>query len=191
MDEYKIIALFGEAGAGKDYILKNIMKTIWGKTNLHEIISCTTRPPREGEIDGVHYHFLPNTAEFFNSYNSVRWIEFASFRNWWYGTSIDHLNKNKINIGVFNIEGINQILKIEKIKCIPIYIKTLPKIRLFRQLQRENNPNCDEIVRRYLTDQKDFLTIPFSYYIIENNYDEIQPIIHEIFSLIRSFDWSK
>ena len=27
---------------------------------MHEIISCTTRPPREGEINGINYHFLTN-----------------------------------------------------------------------------------------------------------------------------------
>lgn len=184
-DKYKIVALFGEAGSGKDYIQKEIMKTIWGKTNLHQIISCTTRPPREGEKDGVDYHFILTPAEFLNYENLHNWIEFTSFREWWYGTSIKHLNKDKINIGVFNIDGIKQILEDEEIECIPIYIKTLPKIRLLRQLNRESDPNCDEIIRRYLTDQKDFLNIPFHYYIIENNYDEIQPIVNDLSHLIR------
>ena len=67
---------------------------------------------------------------------------------------------------------------------MPIYIKTLPKIRLLRQLQRENNPNCDEIIRRYSTDQKDFSNIPFTYYIIENNYDEINMVVKEMLDII-------
>ena len=187
-EKYKIIALFGPAGSGKDYIQKHIMKTIWGKTRFNEIISCTTRPPREGEKDGVDYHFIPNSAEFFSAYNMTRWIEFTSFRNWWYGTSIDHLSIKKINIGVFNIKGICSLLEDEQINCLPIYIKTNPKIRLLRQLQRETEPDCDEIVRRYLTDQKDFLNIPFHYHVIENNTDEIQPIIHDIINLSRSMD---
>ena len=58
--KYKIIALFGEAGSGKDYIQKAVMRTIWGKTHFNQIISCTTRPPREGEKDGVDYHFISN-----------------------------------------------------------------------------------------------------------------------------------
>ena len=188
MNKYKIIALFGPAGSGKDYIQKHIMKTIWGKTHFNEIISCTTRPPREGEKDGVDYHFIPNPTEFFNAYNMARWVEFASFRNWWYGTSIDHLSIEKINIGVFNIKGICSLLEDEQIDCLPIYIKTNPKIRLLRQLQRETEPDCDEIIRRYLTDQKDFLNIPFHYHVIENNTDEIQPIIHDIINLSRSMD---
>lgn len=182
--KYKIIALFGPAGSGKDYIQKHIMKTIWGKTHFNEIISCTTRPPREGEKDGVDYYFKQTPAEFF----SVPLIECTSFRKWWYGTSFDNLDENKINIGVFNINGITQILDNNNIQCLPIYIKTLPKIRLLRQLQRENKPDCDEIIRRYLTDQKDFLNIPFHYYVIENNTDEIQPIVNDILDLSRSMD---
>lgn len=188
-NKYKIVALFGPAGSGKDYIQKNIMKTVWGKENLHEIISCTTRPPRENEKDGIDYHFLSKPEELIKKDT----IEYTIFRNWWYGTAVENLNINKINIGVFNINGINQLINKDfknRIECLPIYIKTFPKIRLLRQLQRELDPDCDEIIRRYLTDQRDFLNIPFSYKVIENNYDEIQPIIQEIFQLIKTNNWS-
>lgn len=178
---YKIVALFGEAGAGKDYIQKKIMKTDFGKESLSEIISCTTRPPREGEIDGVHYHFIPTAAEFFNWYNMARWIEFSHFRNWWYGTSIEHLDENKINIGVFNIEGIKQILEDGDVDCLPIRISANKKLRLMRQLTREIDPDCDEIIRRFLADEKDFLNIPFSHKIVTNNtINPIQDIIYYI-----------
>ena len=69
MNKYKIIALFGPAGSGKDYIQKKVMETGWGKEHLHEIISCTTRPPRENEKDGIDYHFLATSEEFFNWQN--------------------------------------------------------------------------------------------------------------------------
>ena len=189
MNKYKIIALFGEAGSGKDYIQKKIMETDFGKNNLSKIISCTTRPPREGEIDGIHYHFIPTTAEFFNGYNMRRWIEFAHFREWWYGTSIDHLDKNKINIGVFNIQGITQILEDEEIDCLPIRIICYDKLRLIRQLNRERNPDCMEICRRFQTDYRDFSNIPFAYKGILNNTDEVFPKIEIIQDLIKD-KWS-
>ena len=50
---YKIIALIGEAGAGKDTLMKEFLK----QHDFHEIISCTTRPPREGEKNGVNYFY--------------------------------------------------------------------------------------------------------------------------------------
>lgn len=185
--KYKIIALFGEAGSGKDYIVKNIMKTELGKRYLNEIISSTTRPPREGEKDGINYNFIS-----YDEFTKKDFLEYTTFRNWWYGTPIDSLDINKINIGVFNIAGIYQLtnsnINNKRVNCLPIYIKVNPKIRLIRQLQRENNPDCDEIIRRYLTDQKDFFNIPFEYKIIENNYDEIKPIINDILDLAKTMN---
>ena len=189
MDKYKIIALFGEAGAGKDYIQKKIMETDFGKKNLSEIISCTTRPPREGEINGVHYHFIPTTTQFLKWDNLSKLIEFTTFRDWWYGTSIEHLDKNKINIGVFNINGITQILENESIDCLPIRIVCYDKIRLLRQLNRESNPDCLEICRRFQTDYKDFLNIPFEYKGILNNTDEVLHIIDILKEFIKE-KWS-
>lgn len=189
MNKYKIIALFGPAGAGKDYIQKKIMETPFGKDNLHEIISCTTRPPREGEIDGVHYHFMSNQSKFF----SIPLIECSCFRGWWYGTSTDHLSKEKINIGVFNINGIEQLIENKDIQCVPVYIKVSDKIRLLRQLNRESNPDCKEIIRRFLTDEKDFSKLQekrFSYFVIDNNTEEFIPIENEIYYLVKGYNWS-
>lgn len=185
MNKYKIIALFGEAGSGKDYIQKQMMKTNFGKESLSEIISCTTRPPREGEIDGVHYHFKTSQSDFF----SIPLVECTYFRRWWYGTSTDHLVKNKINIGVFNIDGIKQILENEEIDCLPIKIYCYDKLRLIRQLNREINPDCMEICRRFQTDYKDFLRIPFRYKVIENNTNEIIPVLENIKFYIKE-KWS-
>lgn len=188
MDTIKIVALFGEAGAGKDYIQKKIMETDFGKENLSEIISCTTRPPREGEIDGVHYHFLSTPAELIKK----DLIEWAVFKNWWYGTPMDSLNKNKINIGVFNINGINQLIHEDyqnRIDCLPIRISTNKKLRLIRQLTREIDPDCDEIIRRFLVDEKDFLNLPFSYKVVTNNTNEINPVLEDIISYIKA-KWS-
>ena len=44
---YKVIALIGEAGSGKDTIMQGVLKRC--PTQFHEIISCTTRPIREGK----------------------------------------------------------------------------------------------------------------------------------------------
>ncbi|MGN0992848.1 MAG: hypothetical protein ACI4PE_02895 [Bacilli bacterium] len=85
-----------------------------------------------------------------------------------YGTSIDSLDNDKINIGVFNIEGIECLLQDPRLEIIPIYIKTPDKERLLRNLNRENNPDCLEICRRFIADKKDFDNIPFFAFIYEN-----------------------
>ena len=49
----------GKAGSGKDTLLKTLLQT--SPFNMaNPIISCTTRPIRDYEKDGVDYHFLTN-----------------------------------------------------------------------------------------------------------------------------------
>ena len=49
--------------------------------------------------------------------------EHSEFNNWFYGSAIDTLKRDKINIGVYDIRRIQQIIKNENIECYPIYIK--------------------------------------------------------------------
>lgn len=184
MNKYKIVALFGPAGSGKDYIQKQIIKTAWGTSHLHEIISCTTRPPRENEVHGIDYYFIPSADEFMNRENLQNWLEFTHFRGWWYGTSLKDLSEDKINIGVFNVQGVETLLQREDCEVLPILIHTYDKLRLMRQLVREVNPDCYEICRRFQADKEDFLNLLFSYKVIENNTDEIQPVINELIPII-------
>ena len=162
---YKIIALIGEAGTGKDSIMQSILAKQPGYFN--EIISCTTRPMREGEADGVNYFYL-TSKEFAEKVLNGEMLEATIFNNWHYGTSIDALNPNKINIGVFNPDGIRSIIKNPKVDVTVFRIVCSDKERLLRQLNRETHPNVDEIIRRYTTDKIDFSSLPFSYTEIEN-----------------------
>ena len=163
-DKYKILALFGESGAGKD-TLKDILAK---REQTNKIVNTTTRPIREGEINGVSYHFIP-PAEFAAGILNGDFIEATDFNDWFYGTSIKELKEDTVNIGVFNIYGIECMLTDPRLEVLPVYIKTSDKLRLLRALEREENPNCHEICRRFLADKKDFDDIPFEYKVVNND----------------------
>ena len=55
------------------------------------------------------------------------------------------------------------------IYIVVYYVRASAKNRLLRQLNREKNPDVDEIIRRYSTDNADFDDLPFHYNEIENN----------------------
>ena len=152
--KYTIIALMGKAGSGKDTILHALLKQPVFK-NAAPIVSCTTRPMRENEKDGIDYHFLTQ-SEFTDKILSGDMLEATVFNDWCYGTSLENLSKDKINIGVFNPEGVGLLRNNENIKLTLIYIEANDKDRLIRQLSRENNPDVHEIIRRYSADEMDF-----------------------------------
>ena len=83
-------------------------------------------------------------------------LEYTVFNNWYYGTMLSTLHPDKINVGVFDIAGVCNILKDKRLEVVPIYIYCDDKKRLQRALARENNPDCYEICRRFITDKEDF-----------------------------------
>lgn len=148
MNKIKVIAICGKSAAGKDTLMKEMLKL---DPNLHEIVSHTTRPPREGEVDGVNYHFVD-----IGVFYTTPMLERTEFRKWHYGTALSSLDENVINIGVFNMAGISALRNDARIDPYIIYLSAGGKARLIRALEREDYPDVDEIVRRYLADEQDF-----------------------------------
>ena len=110
---------------------------------------------RENEKDSINYYFL-SEQEFYNRIVKGDFLETSRFNNWNYGTCRSSLSTELPNIGVFNPEGIYSLKQEKDIDLYVYRIKCSDKERLLRQLNREIEPNVDEIVRRYKTDKKDF-----------------------------------
>ena len=104
-------------------------------------------------------------------------LEYTNFNNWYYGTSLDSLSKDKINIGVFNPTGVESLVARPDVDVQIIRVIAKDKTRLLRQLNREDSPNVREIVRRFNADWMDFDGIENDFKYIEINNDEGTDII--------------
>ena len=154
---YNVIALIGEAGSGKDTLMRKLVEA---NPQLNEVVSYTTRPPREGEVDGVNYHFVTG-EEFGELVVAGKMFEASCFNDWFYGTGVDSLKEDKLNIGVFNPEGIESLMQHNNVNLTVIRVWASDKNRLIRQLNREEFPDVDEIIRRYKADREDFDVLNF------------------------------
>ena len=187
---YKVVTLSGKAGAGKDRLMHEVRKIM---PELHEIISCTTRPKREGEIDGVNYHFLTHD-EFSERLNNGTMVEATVFNDWCYGTCLEHMSPTEVNIGVYNPEGVSILQCMPEVQIYPIFINASDKTRLLRQLNRESNPNVKEIIRRFGADEEDFspsnlIDIEFKQTINNDGYYGLFQLTEELAHIIRHIDW--
>jgi guanylate kinase len=108
----RLIVLTGPSGVGKGTLLKALLAK---HPELYLSISATTRSPRAGEVDGVHYYFYPRDR-FEATIAAGGLLEWAEFAGNYYGTPIDPV-RSQVALGktiVLEIElaGARQVAKI-------------------------------------------------------------------------------
>ena len=77
-----LLVLSGPSGAGKTTVAQRLLS---GNERLARVVTCTTRIPREGEIDGVDYYFLSD-EEFMRRVEAADFLEHAEVYGNQYGT---------------------------------------------------------------------------------------------------------
>ncbi|MBQ7776110.1 MAG: guanylate kinase [Lachnospiraceae bacterium] len=159
----KIICLMGKSSTGKDTIFKRLLKR--EELGLKLIVPYTTRPMREGEREGVEYHFT-DEAGFQKLRHEGKIIEDRAYDTvhglWRYFTvadeSIDLEQNNYCLIGT--LEAYIHIRDyFGEDKVLPVLIELDDGERLQRALNREKKqeqPKYEEMCRRFLADSKDF-----------------------------------
>ena len=78
----KTFIISGPSGVGKSTVLKELFED---RDDLYFSVSATTRTPRPGEVDGVHYHFT-DVDEFRKMISEDAFLEYAEYVGNFYGT---------------------------------------------------------------------------------------------------------
>jgi guanylate kinase len=154
-----MIVLVGESASGKSSIERYLVDYYEYK----KVVSYTTRPPRDGEVDGVDYNFI-DTEKFAKLKSEGYFAETATYRDWHYGTA--KLDCTDDRIAVLTPHGLRQISKIDGINVTSFYINVPRRDRLIKILQRGDN--IEEAYRRSLSDVGQFDGIE----------DEVNYVIH-------------
>ena len=191
-----IFFVLGKSCSGKDTIFKKLKED--RELNLNTVTGYTTRPMREGEINGVEYFFV-NNEELEALKNQGKVIECRDYNTvygvWSYFTVDDgQINLEKGNyLYIGTLESYEQMVRYYgKEVVVPIYVEVETGERLTRAVNRERqqeNPKYTELCRRFLADEEDFCEENIKKAGIKKRYENnsLERCIEEIVEDIRDF----
>lgn len=166
MQKGKTFIISGPSGVGKSTVLKALFEE---RDDLYFSVSATTRAPREGEIDGVHYHFI-EPEEFMQWINDDAFLEYAQYVGNFYGTP-------KKFVDAAMDEGKDVILDIEVQGAMQVYAKRPDTVRIFiapptweeleRRLTKRGTDSPEKIQQRLLRAKVEMKTAAdYEYFVI-------------------------
>lgn len=132
MNKGTLFVVTGPSGAGKGTVLGNVFRQV---DRLHFSVSATTRSPREGEIDGVNYHFMTK-EEFLSLVEQGRFLEHAEYVGNYYGTPMAPVEEKLA-------QGIDVLLEIEVQGALKVMEKCPDAVSVFIA-----PPSLDELASR-------------------------------------------
>lgn len=142
------LIIFGPSGSGKSTLLRKLFDE-YPKT-FGFSVSHTTRRPRQGELDGVHYHFVER-AEVEAAIGRGEFLESAEFGGNLYGTSKRSVRNvqslGKVCVLDIDIEGVKQ-LKESDLNAICVFILPPSIDELRNRLVERNTETADSLKKR-------------------------------------------
>jgi len=173
-----MLIMVGASASGKTEIAKELIRTYGFK----KMVTTTTRPKREGEVDGVDYHFLDEQS-FLLKKNNNDFLEVTFYNGNYYGTDIHSIGENKVLI--VDPKGANVLFQKLQAQAVIFLIETTKKIRQERMLIRGDA--IETINARLRVDDAYFNAKNLIHidHIIHNNDHTIEALTEKIYHLYK------
>ena len=176
-----LVVVSGFSGAGKGTVLAQVLAR---RPDLYFSVSFTTRAPRQGEQDGVNYHFVTR-EEFQTRIGRGEFLEYAEYVGNYYGTSMTVI-REKLE------RGIDEILEIEIQGAAKVREKMPEAVSLFlvppsfeelsRRLHSRGTDSEETIRQRLETARREVREIVNYDYIVVN--DTVDRAVEEILAIL-------
>jgi guanylate kinase len=146
-----LFVISAPSGGGKSTLLKQLS----GSPDFTYSVSCTTRKPRPGEVDGQDYHFLSN-EEFERRIEAGEFLEYARVHGNCYGTLRDsvvqHLREGGDVLLDVDIQGADQIRRnadpLLRSAMVDIFLMPPSMAELERRLNKRNTETAEQLAIR-------------------------------------------
>ncbi|MEE8431805.1 MAG: guanylate kinase [Candidatus Desulfatibia sp.] len=179
-----LFILSAPSGAGKTTLAKAILNRF---ADMLYSVSYTTREPRNGEQDGLDYHFVQR--DLFKKYiKEGKWAEWAEVHGNYYGTSAEFIDKNlaagrDILLDI-DVQGTIQLLE-RYPDSITIFIMPPSLDILRRRLELRGTDSKAVIARRLVNAKKEMARQDLYRHVIIN--DQLSEAIKELISTIEKY----
>jgi len=178
-----LIVISGPSGVGKDTLIKRLLEL---DRNLRYSVSCTTRPPRPGEVDGVDYTFV-SRERFQQLIDEGAFLEYAEYNGNLYGTLAERVERARANghdiVLKIEVQGAEQLRK-----RVPdaIFIFVVPPSvdeLVRRQVKRNTETTKDMTARRQIATKEMEYSSRYDHVVVN---DELERAVAQVLAIIRN-----
>lgn len=177
-----LIVISGPSGVGKDTLIKRLLEL---DRNLRYSVSCTTRPPRPNEVDGVDYTFV-SRERFQQLIDEGAFLEYATYNGNLYGTLAQRVERARADghdiVLKIEVQGAEQVR--ERVPdAIFIFVAPPSKQELERrQVNRNSETSQDMASRREIALQEMEHAARYDHVVVN---DELERAVAQVLEIIR------
>ena len=185
MSKGNIFVISAASGTGKTTLVSRLVQQ---HPNVRVSVSHTTRPPRAGEVNGQHYHFV-SEEEFVRLAGEGAFLEHANVFGNYYGTSYESVQsmceQGYDVILEIDVQGAQQVRKALP-EALSIFILP-PSLTVLEQRLRQRQTDSEEVIARRLSEAVDEIqqALTFDYVVSNRSLQQAEEELWCIFQAAR------